>query len=167
MSRGTSLSGDSTHDVCRNVSHSRHALCRNVIVLGYFISDHEQLISLHLYKQKYCFVVVLSCLSCLCTCTKARLIWNQTDTSVCVPNQSEKGKYNLISGWFNMISKRFFWVCVGRWIHFRILLNLIKFCFIIKLRRFFWHPTEFHLVLQYLKFKLCMFTSERSERSSY
>ena len=35
----------------------------------------------------------------------------QTDVSVGVPNQSENGKYNLISGWFNKISKRFLCVC--------------------------------------------------------
>ena len=37
------------------------------------------------------------------------LIWNQTDVRL-DPNQSENGKYNLISLWFNKISKRF--VCV-------------------------------------------------------
>ena len=35
------------------------------------------------------------------------LIWNQTDNRL-VPNQSKNiGKYNLISGWFNKITKRF------------------------------------------------------------
>ena len=34
----------------------------------------------------------------------------QTDTYVCVPNQSVHGKYNLISVWFNKISKIF--LCV-------------------------------------------------------
>ena len=29
----------------------------------------------------------------------------QTDVSVCVPNQSKNGNYNLISGWFNKISR--------------------------------------------------------------
>ena len=38
-----------------------------------------------------------------------RLIWNQTQVCL-VPNQSENGTYNLISGWFNKISKRF--LCV-------------------------------------------------------
>ena len=38
-----------------------------------------------------------------------RLIWNQTDARL-ILNQSENGKYNLISGWFNKISKRF--LCV-------------------------------------------------------
>ena len=37
------------------------------------------------------------------------LIWNQTNVRL-TPNQSENGKYNLISGWFNKISKRF--LCV-------------------------------------------------------
>ena len=37
------------------------------------------------------------------------LIWNQTVIRL-IPNQSEKGKYNLISVWFNKISKRF--LCV-------------------------------------------------------
>ena len=37
------------------------------------------------------------------------LIWNQTDVRL-VPNQSENGKCNLISVWFNKISKRF--LCV-------------------------------------------------------
>ena len=32
-----------------------------------------------------------------------QLIWNQTDDRL-VPNQSENGKDNLISGWFNKIS---------------------------------------------------------------
>ena len=40
-----------------------------------------------------------------------RLIWNQTDVHL-NPNQSENSKYNLISGWFNMISKRFLCVWV-------------------------------------------------------
>ena len=34
------------------------------------------------------------------------LIWNQTDV-ILVPNQSANGKYNLISGWLNKISKIF------------------------------------------------------------
>ena len=38
-----------------------------------------------------------------------RLILNQTDVRL-VPNPSEKGKYSLISGWFNKILKRF--ICV-------------------------------------------------------
>ena len=38
-----------------------------------------------------------------------RLIWMQTDVRL-EPNRSEYGKYYLISGWFNKISKRF--VCV-------------------------------------------------------
>ena len=38
-----------------------------------------------------------------------RLTWNQTDVRL-VPNQSENGKYNLISVWFNKTSKRF--ICV-------------------------------------------------------
>ena len=33
-----------------------------------------------------------------------RLIWNQTDIRL-IPNQSENGKYNLISGWCNKISQ--------------------------------------------------------------
>ena len=37
------------------------------------------------------------------------LIWIQTDVRL-NPNQSENGKYNLISGWFNQIHKRF--LCV-------------------------------------------------------
>ena len=41
--------------------------------------------------------------------TMHRLIWNKTDIRL-VPNQSENGKYNLISGWFNKISERFLWV---------------------------------------------------------
>ena len=36
-----------------------------------------------------------------------RLIWNQTESVRLVPNQLENGKYNLISVWFNKISKRF------------------------------------------------------------
>ena len=41
--------------------------------------------------------------------TTFRLIWNQTDDRL-VPNQSENGKYNLISVLFNKIQKRF--LCV-------------------------------------------------------
>ena len=41
-----------------------------------------------------------------------RLIWNQTDVRS-VPNQSENGKYNLISVWFNKIWKIFPCVCTG------------------------------------------------------
>ena len=44
--------------------------------------------------------------------TMHRLIRNQTDVRL-VTNQSENGKYNLISGWFNKISKRF--LCVQIW----------------------------------------------------
>ena len=40
-----------------------------------------------------------------------RLIWIQTEDRL-DPNQSENGKYNLISGWFNKISKIF--LCVYR-----------------------------------------------------
>ena len=40
-------------------------------------------------------------------------IWNQTDVRL-VPNQSENGKYNLISAWFNKISKRFLCVYKGQ-----------------------------------------------------
>ena len=36
-----------------------------------------------------------------------RLIWNQTEVRL-VSNQSDDGNYNLISGWFNKIFKRFF-----------------------------------------------------------
>ena len=41
-----------------------------------------------------------------------RLIWNQTDIHL-VQNQSESGKYNLISGWYKKISKRFLCVRLG------------------------------------------------------
>ena len=34
-----------------------------------------------------------------------RMIWNQTDV-LCVPNQSENVHYNLITVWFNKISKK-------------------------------------------------------------
>ena len=39
-----------------------------------------------------------------------RLIWNQTDVRL-VPNQSANDIYNLISVWFNEISKRILYVC--------------------------------------------------------
>ena len=39
-----------------------------------------------------------------------RLIWNTNGRVRLDPNQSENGNYNLISGWFNKISKRF--LCV-------------------------------------------------------
>ena len=41
------------------------------------------------------------------------LIWNQTDVRL-VPNQSENGKYNLISVSFNKVSKRL--LCVHAWV---------------------------------------------------
>ena len=44
--------------------------------------------------------------------TMYRLIWNQTNVRL-NPNQSEKGKYNLISVSFNKISKRFLCVKLG------------------------------------------------------
>ena len=51
-----------------------------------------------------------------------RLIWNKT--GVCLDlNQSENGKYNLILGWFNKISKRF--LCV-HWEKFWLQNNAIK-----------------------------------------
>ena len=34
------------------------------------------------------------------------MIWNQMDVCFC-PNQSENGKYIMISGWFNKILKIF------------------------------------------------------------
>ena len=42
--------------------------------------------------------------------TILRLIWNQTDVRL-VPNKSENGKYNLISGCFNKISRKKNSVC--------------------------------------------------------
>ena len=42
--------------------------------------------------------------------TLFRLIWIQTDVCL-VPNQTENIKYNLFSGWFDKISKRF--LCVN------------------------------------------------------
>ena len=58
------------------------------------------------------------------------------------PNQSKNGKYNLISGWFNKISKRFLWfqkhicLCVMSWmmaqLQFQSWTNL-QFLFILKL----------------------------------
>ena len=42
-----------------------------------------------------------------------RLIWNQTDVHL-VQNQWKNGKYNLISLWFNKISKRFLYA-YNRW----------------------------------------------------
>ena len=47
-----------------------------------------------------------------------RLIWIQIDVRL-DPNQSKNGKYNLILGWFNKISKRFICVC-SSW---RVLIN--------------------------------------------
>ena len=44
--------------------------------------------------------------------TISRLIWNRTDIRL-VPNQSENGKYSLISVWLNKISKRFLCVRTG------------------------------------------------------
>ena len=43
--------------------------------------------------------------------TMHRLIWNQMEVRL-VLNQSENGKYNLISVWFNKISKKF--LCASR-----------------------------------------------------
>ena len=52
-----------------------------------------------------------------------RLIWNQTDACL-VLNQSEIGKYNLISVWFNKISKRF--LCVWQY-NFQVIFNCKTF----------------------------------------
>ena len=43
-----------------------------------------------------------------------QLIWKQTDVRL-VPNQSEDGKYNLISVWFKKILKRFLSIDVLSW----------------------------------------------------
>ena len=56
--------------------------------------------------------------------TILRLIWNQTDVRL-VPNQSENGKYNLISVWFNKISRRFICVCDFSEIYMRRNSNVI------------------------------------------
>ena len=47
-----------------------------------------------------------------------RLIWIETEVRL-DPNQSENGEYNLISGWFNKIQKRF--LCLYLYIISRIL----------------------------------------------
>ena len=46
-----------------------------------------------------------------------RLIRNQTDVRL-IPNQTENGRYNLISGLFNKISKRFICVWLVAWVGF-------------------------------------------------
>ena len=43
------------------------------------------------------------------------LISNQMDVRL-DPNQPENGKYNLISGWYNKISKRFLCVCLHEYV---------------------------------------------------
>ena len=56
-----------------------------------------------------------------------RLIWNQTEVRL-VPNPSVRGKYNLISVWYNKISKRFFCVYyVKHCKHISVLSSLINF----------------------------------------
>ena len=51
------------------------------------------------------------------------LIWIQTDVRL-DPNQSENGKYNLITSWFNKVSKRF--LCV--YSKSKLTLTFLEFC---------------------------------------
>ena len=64
-----------------------------------------------------------------------RLIWIQTDVRL-DPNQSEFGKYNLISGCFNKISKRFLCVYILSEKDFLSALNLALY-------QLFWNWTYF------------------------
>ena len=56
-----------------------------------------------------------------------RLIWNDTDVRL-VPHLSQNGKYNLISVWFNKVSKNFLYVWMSSifswnrkiWFYFRM-----------------------------------------------
>ena len=56
------------------------------------------------------------------------LIWNQTNVYL-DQNQSENGKYNLISGWFNKISKMF--LCLHTLLF--IIINTINIYFLLSL----------------------------------
>ena len=55
------------------------------------------------YTQKNLFEILLNQPEIRLYLTIFRLILHQIDVRF-VPNQSENGKYNLISGWFNNIS---------------------------------------------------------------
>ena len=70
--------------------------------------------------------------------TNFRLIWNQTDAHL-VLNQSENGKYYLISVWFDKISKRF--LCV--WKQVRVKYNTCSdFAFINLVYLFIKHTNQ-------------------------
>ena len=87
-----------------------------------------------------------------------RLIWYQTDVQL-VPNQSENSKYNLISGWFNKTSKRFFCVYLSGIAHsLSVPLKIIyKWCYIfvryiicvIKIMIYICHFCEYFCFTQY------------------
>ena len=63
------------------------------------------------HMEKYFWNLIKSNLNQI-VFTIFRLIWNQTNVCL-VPNQSENGKYYLISVWFNKISRKKFCVYTG------------------------------------------------------
>ena len=75
--------------------------------------------------------------------TIIRLIWNQTDVRL-FQNQSENGKYNLISGWFNKVQEWF--LCVGlTGKYFLFLVNLAQIRIVFTIFRS-WFRTKRHSV---------------------
>ena len=69
---------------CTNLSHSANTHCS---IISYYYAIHAEKYFQNLIKSTRNQIVF----------TIFRLIWNQTDIRL-DPNQSENGKYNLISG---------------------------------------------------------------------
>ena len=109
---------------CRNKLNKRFQ-CSNKLIMQIFKSCFE--VRLHKYSfyyhvfhkcdaywwytQRNLFEIVLNQSRNQILFTIFQLIWNQTDVRL-DPSQSKNGKYNLILGWFNKISKIFLSVCV-------------------------------------------------------
>ena len=70
---------------------------------------YGQIFSRFTHTQIFLFEVLLNQTEIIIVFTIFRLIWNQTVVRL-VLNQSENGKWNMISFWFVKISKRF--LCV-------------------------------------------------------
>ena len=87
-------------------------ICCNILIIHY-----EKI----LHTEKYLRNLIKSTRNQIVS-TIFRLIWHQTNVRL-VPNQSENGKYNLISGWFNKISEKNslcvvlarYWLSVSEW----------------------------------------------------
>ena len=97
-----------------------------------------------------------------------RLIWNQSDDRL-VPSQSVHGKYNLISVWFNQITKIFLCVCMKR----KIFLIPFKYIGIWSQWQFsFWlrkcnYELNWILFGSYLKGKLSLRSLRKTVKKNY